>query len=101
MAEPRDDDAVSARVCRAVPRVADRDVDEPLVAAIVIALQRRYPDTNSDHIEASVVVELAARRTARIRRFLPLLVMRAVEERIRHDSLVVIAHEVDREGMHG
>jgi hypothetical protein len=72
----------------------DRDVDDPLVDAIVIALQRRHTDTNRDHIEASVVL-------ARVRRFLPLLVMRAVEERIRHDSLVVIAHEADREGMHG
>ena len=79
----------------------DRDVDEPLVDAIVIALQRRHPDTNRDHIVASVVVELDARRTVRVRRFLPLLVMRAVEERIRHDSMVVIAHEADREGMHG
>jgi hypothetical protein len=76
-------------------------VDEPLVDAIVIALQRRHPDINSDHIEASVVVELDAFRTARVRQFLPLLVTRAVEERIRRDSLFLIAREADREGMHG
>lgn len=47
------------------------------------ALQRAHPDINIDDIRTWVLAEFDTFRGARVTQFLPILVIRAVEERIR------------------
>lgn len=68
--------------------VADQDggVEQSHVVAVSQWVARRYPDLDATVVESWVVAEFAARRDARVRQFLPVLVARAVEDRIRHDD---------------
>ncbi len=53
------------------------------IDATVDTLRRRHPDIEPDRLRTWVVDEFEAHRHSRVQRFLPILVSRSIEDRLR------------------